>query len=60
METFKSSYPYKCAYVISTCLAPDEEYEGMVVELERLYIKSIETKSQAPFLNSLSVVIMGP
>ncbi len=60
IETFKSSYPYKCSYVISTCLEPDEEYEATVLGLEKAYIKSIETKSETPFMNSLSIVVMGP
>lgn len=33
IESFKSTYPYKCAYVMSTCLEPDPDYEEMVLDL---------------------------
>ncbi len=46
--------------MISTCLEPDEDYEGVVLDMEKAYIKSIETKSKTPFMNSLSIIIMGP
>ncbi len=31
-----------------------------MIDLEKTYIKSIETKSKTPFMNSLSIIIMGP
>ena len=60
IKTFKSQYPYKYAYVIATTVEPDEEYEEMVLKMEKKVIKNMEKKSEKPFLNSINIVIMGP
>jgi len=57
INTIKTFFPYKYAYPISTTLSYDEDYEQMLINLERAAI-SPAGKSN-PFLSSMTLVIMG-
>lgn len=57
ITSVKSIFPYKFAYPISTTLSNDQDYEEMLIDLERAAIDSPGKIN--PFLSSLSLVIMG-
>lgn len=45
IKEFKSSYPYKYSYVMATTIEPDEEYELMVLNMQKKIIKTMEKKT---------------
>ena len=57
INSVKSVFPYKYAYPISTTLSNDQDYEEMLIDLERAAIDSPGKIN--PFLSSVNIVIMG-
>lgn len=57
----KSDFPYKYCYPIFTTVTPDnEDYEMLILEMEKVIIQNFTDDKANPFLNTLNVIIVGP